>query len=101
MISGETSKEAAIREMEEEIGIKTNIDFKWKDLYINKEQAGHQKFLVTFTTTFEGPFKVSPIEVEKVEFFSLDQIQEMINQGEKFHPELLFLLEKYYGIDKK
>ena len=40
-------------------------------------------------------------KVEKVEFFSLDKIQEMINDGEKFHPELLFLLEKHFEIKPK
>jgi len=33
-------------------------------------------------------------EVDSVNFFSLDQIKEMIKMGDKFHPELLFLINE-------
>ena len=97
--SGETYEEAVLREFKEELGTKTEIIFAYKDLY--NDSMGLQKFLVTFKSVSNGPFKVNPKEVEKVEFFSLDKIQEMINDGEKFHPELLFLLEKHFEIKPK
>jgi isopentenyl-diphosphate delta-isomerase type 1 len=95
--SGETSETAALRELEEEIGTKTDIEFMWKDLYEYKipGEEGLKKMLISFKAKFNGPFKINPWEVEKVEFFSLDKINEMINNGEKFHPELLFLLKKH------
>lgn len=34
-------------------------------------------------------------KVEKVEFFDLGDIQQMIKAGKKFHPELRFLLNKH------
>lgn len=37
-------------------------------------------------------------ELLKVCFFSLEEIQKMVDKGEKFHPELLFLLKKHFGI---
>ncbi len=66
----------------------------------NDLSFGHLKFLGSFTSIYNGEFKVNLKEVEKMQFFSLKEIQEMINQKEKFHPELLFLLEKHFGIKK-
>ncbi|MCX6819069.1 MAG: NUDIX domain-containing protein [Candidatus Aenigmarchaeota archaeon] len=95
--SGESYEEAALRESEEELDIKPELKFFYKDIY-NANRI--KKFLVTFRAVFDGPFMVNPLEVEKVEFFNLGKIQEMINSGEKFHPELLFLLKKHFGINK-
>lgn len=94
--SGERYREAALREFQEELGTVTKIIFVYKDLYDDGKAL--KKILVTFKATSNGPFNVNPKEVEKVEFFSLSKIQEMINGGEKFHPELLFLLKKHFGI---
>ncbi len=96
VLSGESYKKAALREFKEELGIQTEITFEYKDLYEN--ERGLKKFLATFRTVFNGPFKINPKEVERLEFFSLNKIQEMINKGEKFHPELLFLLRKHCNI---
>lgn len=98
--SGESYKEAALRELREELGIKTKIHFTYKDIYVDqKYETGLKKFLVTFRVNYNGPFKINPTEVKKIEFFSLDKIKEMINKGEKFHPELLFLLKKHFKIN--
>lgn len=108
--SGESYKEAALRELDEEIGINAEVNLVYKDLYeytdeyddpsINKRgiQKGLKKFLATLKAVHNGPFKINPEEVEKAEFFSLEEIQEMINNGERFHPELLFILNKHFDI---
>ena len=97
--SGETYKQAALRECEEEIGLKPSLEFLFKDLYVdNFRHTGLKKFLVTLKATYEGPFEINPEEVEKIEFFSLEEIQKMIDKKEKLHPELLLLLEKHFGI---
>ena len=93
--SGETYEEAAKRESIEELGIKPDVAFLYSDLY---EDEGLKKFLSTFELVYDGPFNINPAEVEKVEFFTLEEIQIMIKNGEKFHPELLFLLKKHFGI---
>ncbi|MFH0869995.1 MAG: NUDIX domain-containing protein [archaeon] len=94
--SNESYEKAAMREYEEELCRKGKLKFAFKDLYVAPD--GLRKFLVTFTTAFDGSFKINPEEVERVEFFSLKKIQKMVNHRDKFHPELLFLLEKHYGI---
>ena len=96
--SGETHEEAALRELEEETGVKLDIKFAYKDIYVfNTPKGDLNKFIATFIVHFNGPFTVNE-EVERVDFFDLAQIHNMINTGEKFHPELLFLLGKHYGI---
>jgi isopentenyldiphosphate isomerase len=95
--TGETYETAAMREFEEELGTKTKIEFLFRDFFINPNNQS-KKFLETFKAIYEGPFNPNLDDIEKVQFFSIKEIQEMINKGEKFHPELLFLLKKNYGI---
>lgn len=93
--SGETYEEGARREYEEELGlISGNLEFLGKDFY---DISDLNKFLTTFKTTFSGPFKPDAEAVERVDFFTLDEIRDMIKKGDKFHPELLFLLKKYFN----
>ncbi len=94
--SGETYEEAALREFQEELGVKTPIELLSKDIY--QDGSGLRKTLATFRTVFSGPFEPDPEAVEMVEFFGMDEIKEMINSGEKFHPELLFLLREHFGM---
>ena len=96
--AGETYEEAAVRELEEETGKKLPVKFGWKDVYTHASDSGTiKKFLATFTAEFDGDIAAGD-GVERVEFFSLNAINRMISSGEKFHPELLFLLRKHYGI---
>ena len=94
--AGETCETAALREYQEELGVQSNLELFSKDFF--KGNGGPDKFLYTFRTVFDGPFKIDKKAVEKVEFFSLEKIKEMIRSGEKIHPELLFILEKHFGI---
>lgn len=97
--SGETYEQAAIRETEEELGFSPVVRFLNKDFYVRDAESfkGVRKILASFAAS-NGTFKIDEKAVEKVDFFSLDKIQKMIDRGEKFHPELLFLLRKHYGI---
>jgi 8-oxo-dGTP pyrophosphatase MutT (NUDIX family) len=82
-----------LREYQEELGIQTKLEFLWKNSY--RDDRIPNKFLWVFTTISDGPFFPDKEVVEKIEFFRIEEIKNMINDGEKFHPELLFLLEKY------
>ncbi|MFA5021958.1 MAG: NUDIX domain-containing protein [Patescibacteria group bacterium] len=92
--TGETYETAGLREYEEELGQQSQLQFLSKDLYQLPNRPA--KFLATFTTKFNGPFKPDLEVVEKVNFFTLAEIQKMIASGEKFHPELLFILTKHF-----
>ena len=92
--AGESYQEAAARELKEEVGIEKDVSFAHKDLYQN---GGLKKMIATFVGQFNGPFKIRPEEVERIEFFSLEKVKEMMS-SEKFHPELLFLLKRHFDI---
>lgn len=91
--SGETYEVAALREFEEELGVKVKIDFLFKTKYY--DPRGFFMILGIFKTTYEGDFKLNPEEVESVNYFSRKKLNEMIERGELFHPELKFLLVKH------
>lgn len=88
---GEDPKTAAHRELQEEIGIEAKLEFVTETLY---EDDKGQDYFYLYKTTHNGPFTPDGFEVEKVEFFSLDQIQSMLDSGAKFHPEFPFVWKK-------
>jgi len=92
--AGETYEQAALREYSEELGVKSDLELLGKNFY--KAPNTPEKFLATFKTRFSGPFNPDPKVVSAVGTFSIDEIKKMILSGEKFHPELLFILKKYY-----
>jgi len=92
--TGESYEEAALREYNEELWTESKIEKISKDYY--EIEWDISKFLVTFKTIFNGPFYPDGKEVEKIDFFTIEEIEKMIKNGEKFHPELLFLLNKYF-----
>lgn len=90
----ESYEDAALREYQEELGTTGKIEKFSKDYY--EAEGTPNKFLVTFKSIFNGPFHPDKTVVKEVDFFTIDKIKSMVNNGEKFHPELLFLLKKYF-----
>ncbi|HIJ11277.1 TPA: NUDIX domain-containing protein [Candidatus Woesearchaeota archaeon] len=96
--AGESYEQGALREMEEEVGVHSELDKRWYDEYkILRDGKKIHKFLTTFHAQHNGPFNYND-EVGHVAFFSVNEIKQMIANGEKFHPEFLFLLKKYYFV---
>lgn len=92
--SDEDYAACANRELFEETGIKTELAFLGKE-YIELDD-GRKHFIAFFKGNYDGDFKIDPNEVLKVKFFSTREIRKMIDKGEKFHPECLFGLKKYF-----
>lgn len=96
--SGETYEQAALREFREELGMYLPLELLSKDPYEDRVyEKGLKKFLTTFKCDYNGPFSLNHEEVESIDFFSLKEIKTMIKRGDKFHPELLFLLKVHYA----
>lgn len=93
---GESYEEAALREYEEELG--ANSELKSAGKYFYHVNGIPDRFLALFESDFNGPFTIDERAVEKVEFFPMEKIEEMIKNGEKFHPEFIFLLKNHYGV---
>lgn len=87
--AGETYDQAARRESREELEREMPMEFIGKYFY---QRDGHTKFLGVFQAISNNVFDVNNEEVERVDFFTLDQVKDMISREEKFLPELLFLL---------
>jgi mutator protein MutT len=100
--TGEEPQQSAKRELAEELGITAEVEF------VSKEHFSYPAWTPNTTrevdsfiykTRHNGPFQVDGTEVEKIEFFSLTEIERMIEVGGKFHPE--FILSWNKGIFKK
>jgi isopentenyldiphosphate isomerase len=91
--SKESYEEAAYREFEEELGVRVPINFMFKTKYLDPRNFFMS--LGIFSAVYDGDFEINKDEVESVEYFSRDELDSMIANGELFHPELKFLLEKY------
>lgn len=94
---GEEEEVAAKRELQEELGIKADVEFIAKEHFTYpawKPGVAREVDLWRYKTHHNGPFKPDMEEIERVEFFSLDKIEEMIKSGAKFHPEFLMSWEK-------
>ena len=71
---GQTYEEAALREMQEEIGIQTELTFAVKFL---SELEIETEMDMIFTGKHNGPFRIAKDEVDEVQFFSKEEIMKM------------------------
>lgn len=88
---GEDHNHAALRELKEELGIESNLQYMGEFVYQNNVK---KDTLYIYKTLYDGVFMPDPVEVDEVEFFTKEEIQDMLNRGEKFHPEFPFVWQK-------
>lgn len=93
--SGEDYTTAANRELAEEAGIEIPLKFISKDYYVNLTDK-FKSFMGVFSGVWNGGFKFPGNEVENIRFFSIEQVKNMIQSGEKFHPETLAALQRHF-----
>lgn len=92
---------SAERELKEELGIDAKVQFIAQEHFTYPAwtpSVTREADLFIYKTYHNGPFNPDPREVDKVEFFKLETIKEMIESGQKFHPE--FILSWNKGIIK-
>lgn len=93
---GETELESANREMKEELGIESELEFIAHKHYTYdawKPGVTREVDIWLYRTTYNGEFHLNLDEVTDIVFKSIDEIKEMVNSGEKFHPELLLVFK--------
>jgi isopentenyldiphosphate isomerase len=86
--SGETYEQAAARELEEELGIRTPLTFIAK----RKTPIDEVGFamMAYFKAISDAPIILQEEEVDSGAFYTLDEIRKMINRGEPFTPSFIF-----------
>lgn len=94
--SGESHEQWALRELQEEAWINGALELK--DIFLYKNTENINKFISLYILQHEWPFQICPREVEEIKFFTKDEIKNMIQSGEKFHPELIIILQKYFNL---
>lgn len=94
---GEDSKLSAQRELKEELGIEAEVEFITKEHFRYpawNPDVTREVDVFLYRAYHNGPFSPDPKEVEKVQFFKLEVIKEMIESGHKFQPELVLAWNK-------
>lgn len=95
LLSGEDYEQAGKRSVKEELGVevyvkpvsktslqKREYQFKEKTIYENE-------IVMMLSGIHDGPFNIDPVEVNKVEFFEIEEVEKMIKSGKKFTPWFL------------
>mgnify|MGYP001595037963 FL=1 len=83
--SGETYQQAAERELKEEIGLSIPIQKATELQFISD---GHKRFIELFIVFAEDGFNFTDGEVASGEFINFDKAKNIIEKGEKIHPQL-------------
>jgi isopentenyldiphosphate isomerase len=103
---GSTVIETAIRELEEELGVKVDeeeLEFMGKEFerQKNKERnEAHFKYWFVLKVEDDCEFVLQKSEVDEVRFLVGEDIDRMLDEGEKFYEPFLKVVEKYWK-DKK
>lgn len=95
---GEDLLDSAIREMEEELGIKRkDLKYLYSYVHTNPFETEH---VTTFCVTHSGSITFNRDEIEDVRFWSMDEIKECLGKGilsDNFEEEINIYLSKLYS----
>ncbi|MFA6082521.1 MAG: NUDIX domain-containing protein [Patescibacteria group bacterium] len=92
--SDESYEDAAKRELFEEIGIDTKIEMLDMNWYIDTRQDKPlHKSIAVFKAIHNGPFSLSPDEVDDVQFYAKDEVDQLRSASHPFAPELEYILD--------
>lgn len=75
---GETLEDAAMREMEEELGIRPNLEFLYSYVHSNDYETEQ---VHTFRSTHDGTLTCNKDEIDAVRPWSIEEIQETLGNG--------------------
>lgn len=95
--AGETYSSAAIRELDEELGLCSPLDFVF---YLEYPFGQATKFLAVFTSISNNIGKFEPGFVSDVVYFKADEIAEMIKINKNIHPELAFIFKTIFLLER-
>ena len=102
--SGEGIEETALRELEEEIGIKFSIDdlHVLEEMQVTKKEINSHLTRVYYIYYNGNDFKIQTEELSEVKWFNIDDVINMIKNNDEtitFKTDRLYLFEKLKEID--
>ncbi len=90
--SGESYHDAALREMEEELGIASGkVEFLYKYCHSNEYET---EYVSTFCCNWNGVISISREEIEEGRFWNIEEIENKM-ENSIFTPNFLDELERY------
>ena len=87
VLSGESYKDAARRELNEEIGLNASVEKVGEMEFVLN---GHKRFIELFIAYANYEFKFLDREVISGEFLNFEKVNDLIEKREKIHPQLEF-----------
>lgn len=103
LLAGETYEDAGVRSVKEELGVEVLAEVVTKPkLQKRKHRLGKELILdyeivLMLKADHDGPFKLDPKEVAHVQFFSVEEIENMIKNDEDF---TVWFLEEWENVKK-
>ena len=92
VLAGESYEESAMRELEEEMGIRNVLLTRLFDFYFADERT--QVWGGAFSCVYDGPLSLQAEEVENVSLMTMDEIFQRA-QTEQFTPDGLYVVHRY------
>jgi 8-oxo-dGTP pyrophosphatase MutT (NUDIX family) len=95
VLAGESYEEGAVRELEEELGIRESPLTSLFDFYYEDEHI--RLWGRAFSCTFDGELVLQEEEVESGEFMEVDEVFRLATT-EQFTPDCLYVLKRYLEV---
>lgn len=90
---GESYEEAALRELQEELGVRTELTKIDESPYDHYKM---RKFLEVYRGLWNGEFSLNEDEVAGGRWFAVNEVKEMVKKNDFIHPELAHVIERLY-----
>jgi len=95
VLAGESYEEGAVRELEEELGIRETPLTSLFDFYYEDEHI--RLWGRAFSCEYDGELILQEEEIESGEFMKIDEVLRLANT-EQFTPDCLYVLQRYLEV---
>ena len=95
VLAGESYEEGAVRELEEELGIRETPLTSLFDFYYEDEHI--RLWGRAFSCEYDGELSLQEEEIESGEFMKIDEVLRLANT-EQFTPDCLYVLQRYLEV---
>ena len=90
---GETFEQAAVREMNEELGISEDQSLTFL-FYMKIRNKIESENVAVFSTVYNGPFKIQKSEIDEIKFWTITELKNKMNKN-FFTPNCILEIDKF------